>query len=124
MTYKTRQWLPLLMLLQLVGCSSLAMTRPFTFSEVSRLKPAVTTYEQVVAKYGEPQQVAEKDDELRVAYMVDETESTLSNIDGKAFVRGVGGSVMTYKNDSRMVTLLFDKNTRLYKGREQFNEGP
>lgn len=112
------------MLLHLVGCSSLAMTRPFTFSEVSRLKPAVTTYEQVVAKYGEPQQVAEKDDELRVAYMVDETESTLSNIDGKAFVRGVGGSVMTYKNDSRMVTLLFDKNTRLYKGREQFNEGP
>ena len=123
MTHQTRQWLTPLMLLLLVGCSSMAMTRPFTYSEVSRLKPAVTTYEQVVAKYGDPQQVTENGDELRVAYMVDETESTLSNIDGKAFVRGVGGSVMTYKNDSRMVTLLFDKNTRLYKGREQLNEG-
>ena len=121
MTHKIRQWPPLLMLLVSLGCSSLAMTRPFTYSEISHLKPAVTSYDQLVGKSGDPQQVTENGDELRVAYMVDETESTLSNVDGKAFVRGVGGSVMTYKNDSRMVILLFDKKTRLYKGREQQN---
>ena len=98
----------------LTACSSLEPAR-LELNDLSSLKPSRTTYEAVMSRYGQPQHAEESGGEIRVTYAVDQEASSLSNIDGKGFVRGVGGFVNTYRTGSRNVTLVFDANTRLYK---------
>lgn len=98
----------------LTACSSLEPAR-LELNDLSSLKPSHTTYEAVMSRYGQPQHEEESGGEIRVTYAVDQEASSLSNIDGKGFVRGVGGFVNTYRTGSRNVTLVFDATTRLYK---------
>ena len=98
----------------LTACSSLEPAR-LELNDLSSLKPSRTTYEAVMSRYGQPQHEEESGGEIKVTYAVDQEASSLSNIDGKGFVRGVGGFVNTYRAGSRNVTLVFDANTRLYK---------
>jgi hypothetical protein len=98
----------------LAACSSLEPAR-LELNDLSSLKPSRTTYETVISRYGQPQHEEESGGELRVTYAVDQEASSLSNIDGKGFVRGVGGFVNTYRTGSRNVTLVFDATTRLYQ---------
>ena len=98
----------------LTACSSLEPAR-LELNDLSSLKPSRTSYEAVMSRYGQPQHEEESGGEIRVTYAVDQEASSLSNIDGKGFVRGVGGFVNTYRTGSRNVTLVFDATTRLYK---------
>lgn len=98
----------------LTACSSLEPAR-LELNDLSSLKPSRTTYEAVMSRYGQPQHEEESGGEIKVTYAVDQEASSLSNIDGKGFVRGVGGFVNTYRTGSRNLTLVFDATTRLYK---------
>lgn len=98
----------------LTACSSLEPAR-LELNDLSSLKPSRTSYEAVMSRYGQPQHEEESGGEIRVTYAMDQEASSLSNIDGKGFVRGVGGFVNTYRTGSRNVTLVFDATTRLYK---------
>jgi|GEM_PF-863447 len=100
----------------LAGCSSPGPAR-LELNDLSSLKPSRTSYETVKSRYGQPLHEHEEESggEIRMTYAVDQEASSLSNIDGKGFVRGVGGFVNTYRTGSRNVTLVFDATTRLYK---------
>ena len=98
----------------LTACSSLEPAR-LELNDLSSLKPARTSCETVISRYGQPRQEEESGGEIRLTYTVDQEASSLSNIDGKGFVRGVGGFANTYRTGSRNVTLVFDATTRLYK---------
>lgn len=86
--------------------------------DLSYLKPSSTSYDEVISRYGQPLRERVIKGEIRATYMLEEQSASLSNIDGKGFVRGVGGFVNTYPSGSQEVTLVFDARTRLYKKRQ------
>jgi hypothetical protein len=69
----------------------------------------------MIFQYGVPLREDESDGEIRATYVLEQEAASLSNIDGKGFVRGVGGFVNTYPTGLREVTLVFDSKTRRYK---------
>ena len=72
----------------------------------------------MISQCGPPLREETSGGEIRATYAVEQEAASLSNIDGKGFVRGIGGFVNTYSLGSRNVTLVFDAKTRLYKKRE------
>lgn len=72
----------------------------------------------MISRCGPPLRKETSGGEIRATYAVEQEAASLSNIDGKGFVRGVGGFVNTYPVGSRDVTLVFDAKSRLYKKRE------
>ena len=101
----------------LTACSGLEPGR-LDLDDLSSLKPSRTAYDTVISRCGPPLREETSGGEIRATYAVDQEAASLSNIDGKGFVRGVGGFVTTYPVGSRDVTLVFDAKTRLYKTRE------
>lgn len=84
--------------------------------DLSFLRPSLTSYEAMIFQYGEPLRVEESGGKIRATYVVEQEAASLSNIDGKGFVRGVGGFVNTYPTGLlRDVILVFDAKTRRYK---------
>ena len=88
------------------------------FCNLSSLKPSRTAYDTVISRCGPPLREETSGAEIRATYAVEQEAASLSNIDGKGFVRGVGGFVNTYPVGSRDITLVFDAKTRLYNKRE------
>jgi hypothetical protein len=86
--------------------------------DLSYLKPSSTSYDEVISRYGQPLRKQDINGEIRATYTLEEQSASLSNIDGKGFVRGVGGFVNTYPSGSQEVTLVFDAKTRMYKKRQ------
>lgn len=101
----------------LSACSGLEPGR-LDLDDLSSLKPSRTAYDTVISRCGPPLREETSGAEIRATYAVEQEAASLSNIDGKGFVRGVGGFVNTYPVGSRDVTLVFDAKTRLYKKRE------
>lgn len=101
----------------LSACSGLEPGR-LDLDDLSSLKPSRTAYDTVISRCGPPLREETSGGEIRATYAVEQEAASLSNIDGKGFVRGVGGFVTTYPVGSRNVTLVFDAKTRLYKKRE------
>jgi hypothetical protein len=104
----------IVMTLSLTACSGMGHGR-LELDDLPSLKKSSTTLDAVISRYGEPLHSEESGGEIKATYAMEEQESALSNVDGKGFVRGVGGFVDTYRTGSRNVTLVFDAKTRLYK---------
>jgi hypothetical protein len=85
--------------------------------DLASLQPSRTAYDTVISRCWQPLRERQTDGEIMATYAFEQQASSLSNIDGKGFVRGVGGFVNTYPMSQGEVTLVFDAKTRLYKNR-------
>jgi hypothetical protein len=115
-------WIRTLILIAIVtfsGCSGLSSeSGRLELDDLASLKPSRTSYDAVIARCGQPLREVQTDGEIRATYAFEQEAASLSNIDGKGFVRGVGGFVNTYPIGQGEVTLVFDAKTRLYKNRQ------
>ena len=101
------------------GCSGLNLASGrLELDDLASLRPSRTSYDAVIARCGQPLREVQTAGEIRATYVFEQEAASLSNIDGKGFVRGVGGFVNTYPVGQGEVTLLFDAETRLYKNRQ------
>ena len=101
------------------GCSGLNFASGrLGMDDLASLRPSGTPYEAVIARCGQPLREVQTDGEIRATYAFEQEAASLSNIDGKGFVRGVGSFVNTYPVGQGEVTLVFDAKTRLYKNRQ------
>ena len=79
------------------GCSGFGLeSGRLELDDLASLKPSRTSYDTVTSRCGQPLREVQTDSEIRATYAVEQQASSLSNIDGKGFVRGVGGFVNTY----------------------------
>jgi hypothetical protein len=102
-----------------LGCSGISSeSGRLELDALASLKPSRTSYDAVIARCGQPLREVQTDREIRATYAFKQEAASLSNIDGKGFVRGVGGFVNTYPLGQGEVTLVFDAKTRLYKNRQ------
>jgi hypothetical protein len=104
----------------LIACTALFSCsgqepRRLNLDDLSFLRPSLTSYQAMIFQYGVPLREDESDGEIRATYVLEQEAASLSNINGKGFVRGVGGFVNTYPTGLREVTLVFDAKTRRYK---------
>jgi hypothetical protein len=101
------------------GCSGLNLASGrLGLDDLASLRPSRTSYDAVIARCGQPLKEVQTAGEIRSTYAFEQEAASLSNIDGKGFVRGVGGFVNTYPVGQGEVTLVFDAKTRLYKNRQ------
>jgi hypothetical protein len=101
------------------GCSGLSLASGrLELDDLASLRPSRTSYDDVIVRCGQPLREVHTDGEIRATYAFEQEAASLSNIDGKGFVRGVGGFVSTYPMGQGEVTLVFDAKTRLYKTRQ------
>jgi hypothetical protein len=101
------------------GCSGFGLeSGRLELDDLASLKPSRISYDTVTTRYGQPLREVQTDSEIWATYAVEQQGSSLSNIDGKGFVRGVGGFVNTYPTGQVKVTLVFDAKTRLYKNHQ------
>ena len=109
----------LLATVTLIGCSGFNLeSGRLELDDLSSLRPSRTSYDTVISRCGHPLREVQTDGEIRATYPFEQQASSLSNIDGKGFVRGVGGFVNMYPTGQSEVTLVFDARTRLYRKRQ------
>lgn len=105
----------LALLLSLSACVALEHGA-VTADEIAHLSRQSLTYDEVIARLGQPSVVWEAGDRTYAGYRINEYESAMSNVDGKGFVPGVGSFAETFKVGSRSVTLEFEKTSGKYLG--------
>lgn len=93
-----------------IGCTKTG-GKKIDITEMATLKKDVTTYDDVIRRFGEPSSTQLTNDGIAVQYT-----SWTQTIDGKAFIPVVGGFLDNNTNGSaKTVTLVFDAQTKKLK---------
>ena len=93
-----------------IGCTKTG-GKKIDITELATLKKDVTTYDDVIRRFGEPSSTQLTNDGIAVQYT-----SWTQTIDGKAFIPVVGGFLDNNTNGTaKSVTLIFDSQTKKLK---------